>query len=95
MQRPLCRALGRDQRLRQHHPRGKYRRTLARRVRRQRLAQPPARLPRRHDHQDIREVQRPDAAPRTRQKFHRLRQQRTIPGKEVTRNGHFEREAIG
>jgi hypothetical protein len=33
--------------------------------------------------------------PSSGQKIHRLRQQRTIPGEEVTRSGHFCRDANG
>ena len=74
---------------------GKTARAAGRRMRRRRLAETPAGLPRGHDDQDVREIQRPVATPCSRQKIHRLRQERDDPRIESDEKRPFCRDANG
>ena len=61
-----------------------HRLALRGRVRRDRLAQPPAGLAGRHHDEDVGEVERRPTLPTAREKGHRLRQERLRPRQKMT-----------
>ena len=71
----------RQQILRQHDARREHGRVARGRVLRQRLAQPPARLPRRHNHPYSAQIERTGAVPALRQPRRGLGRQRPVPRK--------------